>query len=323
MAPFLPVRAISRSQAVRIGGQTIKTNATTYVDLGNLAPVLALPVLDVTDITGETSQQHAGTVSGALKASVYWGYAVTAVDASGAETPINGVVSGKTGAGGGTDKNQNFVKVTWTAVPNATSYNVYRVGKSATGITTAALSVTGQPYFLANTTGVTYLDTGVEVTTKKPPVANDTSIYTKRAFSPKKELRNHLALGAVVIAGPLTASGYDWVVPNIPSTVQFVQTFGAKEVRIAEGQILQRSTGILVTVTAATLTSKTAAGGKEYNSYVVFNTQSHLAELVEGTEVATGKAVLPTLTSVQVPLYTINTAASETPTAVLDLRPRQ
>jgi hypothetical protein len=37
MAPFLPVRAISRSQGVRIGGQTVKTDSTTYVDLGSNA----------------------------------------------------------------------------------------------------------------------------------------------------------------------------------------------------------------------------------------------------------------------------------------------
>jgi hypothetical protein len=33
MAPFLPIRAASRSQAVRIGGQTVKQGKTTYVDL--------------------------------------------------------------------------------------------------------------------------------------------------------------------------------------------------------------------------------------------------------------------------------------------------
>lgn len=35
MAPFLPIRAISRSQAVRIGKQTVKTGTTTYVDLAS------------------------------------------------------------------------------------------------------------------------------------------------------------------------------------------------------------------------------------------------------------------------------------------------
>lgn len=35
MAPFLPVRAISRSQRVRIGGQTLKTGTTSYVDFGS------------------------------------------------------------------------------------------------------------------------------------------------------------------------------------------------------------------------------------------------------------------------------------------------
>ena len=35
MAPFLPIRAVSRSQAVRIGKQTVKTGTTTYVDVGS------------------------------------------------------------------------------------------------------------------------------------------------------------------------------------------------------------------------------------------------------------------------------------------------
>lgn len=35
MAPFLPVRAISRSQAVRVAKQTLKTGTTSYVDLGS------------------------------------------------------------------------------------------------------------------------------------------------------------------------------------------------------------------------------------------------------------------------------------------------
>jgi hypothetical protein len=35
MAPFLPIRAISRSQAVRVAKQTIKTGTTSYVDLGS------------------------------------------------------------------------------------------------------------------------------------------------------------------------------------------------------------------------------------------------------------------------------------------------
>src|ERR1019366_10420907 len=94
MGQFLPIRAISRSQAVRIGGQTIKTNATSYVDFGNLAPLLAAPTLDVTKITGKVSEQHAGsrTLSagkeGGLKASVFFGYAVTAVDARSEERRV-------------------------------------------------------------------------------------------------------------------------------------------------------------------------------------------------------------------------------------------
>lgn len=35
MPPFLPIRATSRSQRVRIGKQTVKTGTTTYVDLAS------------------------------------------------------------------------------------------------------------------------------------------------------------------------------------------------------------------------------------------------------------------------------------------------
>ena len=134
MPPFLPIRAISRSQAVRIGGQTIKTNATSYVDLGNLPPLLAVPTLDVTDETGKVSQQHAGSRTlkagkeGGLVKSKYFGYAVTAVDANGVETPISGTVAGKTGAVKEEESEMAFIKVEWKAVPNASSYHVYRVG---------------------------------------------------------------------------------------------------------------------------------------------------------------------------------------------------
>ena len=43
MAPFLPIRAANRSQGIRIGKKHIKTDVTTYIDLGDFAsypPVL-------------------------------------------------------------------------------------------------------------------------------------------------------------------------------------------------------------------------------------------------------------------------------------------
>src|ERR1035441_6831430 len=338
MGQFLPIRAISRSQAVRIGGQTIKTNATSYVDFGNLAPLLAAPTLDVTKITGKVSEQHAGsrTLSagkeGGLKASVFFGYAVTAVDANGVETPINGIVVGETGAGNEEESKMNFITVKWYAAPNAISYNVYRYGTSAAGIASEVLALAGiaagKLYFLANvlpatnTTLETYQDTGVEVTTKVPPVVNNTNIYPSRAFSPQKELRNHLAIGSVIVAGGLTNSNSDWVVPDTPSTVQFVLTFEAEKIKVAEGFIDQRSTGTHVIVAETSPTTKKAEAASEIRSYVVFNTLTHLTEVVEGVEAATAKAVLPTLTSVQVPLYSIYVKAGKNNALLYDLRPR-
>lgn len=329
MPPFIPIRAISRSQAIRIGGQTIKTNVTSYVDLGNLAPLLAAPTVTVSTKEGKKAELHAGSNAKALIKSKFFGYAVTAVDATGVETPISGTADIETEAGAEGEGSLNFIKVEWKAVPSATSYNVYRVGKSQTGIATAALALSGTLGFLANvlpatnTTIEEYIDTGVEVTSAKPATVNNTNIYPKRAFSPIKELRNHLAIGAVVVAGPLTASNSDWVVVDTPSTMQFVLTFGAEEAKVATGEIKNRATGQVVFVEKATVATVEAIAGKEIRSYLVFNTQTRLVEVVEGVAAATAKAVLPAFTSVQVPLYSIYAKASKTPALLYDLRPRQ
>jgi hypothetical protein len=43
MAPFLPVRAVNRSQRVRIGKQTVKVGTTTYVDLASTVETGGIP----------------------------------------------------------------------------------------------------------------------------------------------------------------------------------------------------------------------------------------------------------------------------------------
>ncbi len=330
MPPYLPIRAISRSQAVRIGGQTIKTNATSYVDLGNLNQLAAKAALTATE-AGAKAELHAGSNAKALVKAKFFGYAVSAVDANGVETPINGVVEVVSGNGAEGEGSLNFIKVVWSVVPKASSYNVYRTGKSQTGLA-EFVAETSQPYFLANvaaTVGPTneYLDTGVEVTTRVPVTVNNTNIYPKRAFSPTKELRNHLALGAIIPVGPLTRSNSDWVVVQ-PET-QFKLTFEEKKLKLTKGELRQRSTGSVVSIAteASEIVTVLSAAGKEKKALVVFNTQSQILEIVESEAVLLAtKATIPTPTATQVVLYTLQEGgAGEVKQYKLleDLRPGQ
>lgn len=331
MPPFIPIRAISRSQAVRIGGQTIKTNATSYVDLGNLSEVVAKAALTATE-AGEKSEQHAGSNTKALIKKKFFGYAVAAVDTNGVETPINGVVQVESGSGAEGEGSLNFIKAVWNAVPKAASYNVYRTGKSQTGLATGEAE-TAQPYFLANVAAVAeastgeYLDTGVEVTTHVPVAVNNTNIYPSKAFSPTKELRNHLAIGAVIVTGGLTQSNSDWVVVN-PET-QFVLTFAEKKLKLTKGELRQRSTGIIVAIATepSEILTVLSAAGKEKKAIVVYNSQSQKLEVVESEAVLLAtKATVPTPTAAQTVLYTLQEGgAGEVKQYKLleDLRPRQ
>src|ERR1039458_5892078 len=130
MAPFLPIQAANRSQAVRIGGKKILPNITSYIDLGNI-----LPVAEATYTYSKTGKKETGR---GLKASVYFAYGVSAVDASGNETPIVLGTPAKTEAGAETESNLNFVKVKFAPVAHAVKYNIFRTGIGKTGYGSAA-----------------------------------------------------------------------------------------------------------------------------------------------------------------------------------------
>jgi hypothetical protein len=183
MAPFLPIRATSRSQAVRIGKQTVKTGTTTYVDVGS-------------------------------------------------QTETGGIKAGST-------------------LP----------------------------------------------------------------FSPFKELQNHLAIGAVVVVGSLTATNSDWVVNGGYTETK---AKGGKEeeteVIVAVGELRQRSTGKHVQSAATTVTLKEPATTKERTDNVVVSETTGVITAVEGVEAVVGKSVAPAVAAGTYLLYQVvsknkNTAA--------------
>jgi hypothetical protein len=190
MAPFLPIRAISRSQSVRIGKQTVKTGTTTYVDLA--------------------SQVESG-----------------------------GIKAGST-----------------------------------------------LPY------------------------------------SPFKELQNHLAIGAVIVVGPITGSNSDWVVKNGYTETK---AKGGKEeeteVIVALGELIQRSTGKHIQSAATTVTLKEPATTKERTDNVVVSETTGVITAVEGVEAVVGKSVAPALAAGTYLLYQVTSKNKNTaPPVIVDER---
>lgn len=121
MALYLPVRAASRSQKVRIGGQVLSATATSYVDISDIPTRRAL-------------QNHqaigAVIVVGPLSASNVGGSPLVAVERTFTETTGAGVYTGSvTVPAGGTvqDIIINGIAL-WTATTSAT----LKVGDVAT-----------------------------------------------------------------------------------------------------------------------------------------------------------------------------------------------
>lgn len=184
MPPFLPIRAISRSQAVRVGGQTVKTESTTYVDLG------------------------------------------------------------------------------------------------------------------ANTV----------------------------PYTPRKELRSHLALGAVVVVGALTGTNSDWVVDSGGVvTAEKNEAKAEAELAVSENQDRQRSTGTWVTSEALTkLKVKNSVAGKERIDLIyaiVEGAEAGKVKLLEGVAAVTGKAVAKETPAKAIAVATVKRVAEE-PVVITDVRPR-
>lgn len=287
MTPFLPVMGTerSRSREVRVGGQVLQFGKITYVDLGSLAAPEGL-----SGTTGETE--------GTLEKNINYNYVVTATDAFGGETISSTEVTVKTNNTGTTNEN----KLTWTAVTGATGYNVYR-----------AKNETGKEILLASVTTAKYTDLGAAAGTATPPTSNNTYVNTgKGAYSARNELKNHLAIGAVLVLGGPTASNLDWVPVNEAAAWELA--LESEKVKVKEAKELrQRSTATY----RATGTSTTSLSGiiseanKEKYVAVVYNTVANTIEAVTGANETEGAAsvstVLAKLTANQQLLYLLNT----------------
>jgi hypothetical protein len=319
MPSYLPIRANSRSQAVRIGGKTIKTNVTAYIDLGYL-DVPATPTKAAVEVGKKAEFKEGGE---GLKKEVYFAYYVTAVDASGNETTPTLVVSALAGKGAEVESEYNFVEVKFVAVDRATKYNIYRAGVAATGYATAALAEAAAPKLIATVTPTTtgaqsYLDTGVALKTQILPTVNNTFYNTGgTSWSTRHELANHQAIGAITVVGNLTPNPNDWA----PWSAAVTQTPEAEKVKFqgAEVEWIQRSTGTLRKVAEAKVakganTGKPAAG-KEVIAVYYYNPRTNLIESVVSAEVAEKTAGLQAKTEGEVPAGAVQLTVYKTLTA--------
>ena len=130
------------------------------------------------------------TAGGILTASTTYYYKVTAVDSNGGETTVSSEASGAT-----TSSNK-VLPVTWTAVPGATAYKIYRS------------TSTGTEKFLANSQTNSFTDNGIiTISSTSPPSSNTAYISTNLS-------NNNLQ---VSVGGNGTPTGQLYVSGNVPS----------------------------------------------------------------------------------------------------------
>jgi hypothetical protein len=284
---------LNRSQQVRIGGQKVTYGKVTYVDLGGLSSVVAAPTA--------TETEESESTPGLEKETAYY-YVITATDAFGGETPPSSEL--KSGAAlkgsNATGKHHNVNTLEWTAVPNATGYNVYR-GTEA-----------GKEKLLASVTTNKYEDAGAATKEGTPPSTNNTYVAGKAAVSAKKELKEHTTYGALIPVGPITASNLDWVPLNEAAAWEL--SLESEKVKVKEAKELrQRSTGIFRAsgpATASISSIKSTASNEKYVA-VVYNTITNVVEGIVGEDEKEKEAsitkVLEKVTGNQQLLYLLNT----------------
>lgn len=141
------------------------------------------------------------TPQGATGATSY-SYKVVAVDADGNRTTPS--TAGSTATGNATLNGSNFNRVSWSAVPAATKYEVYR---SASGGTPSSTGKIGEA------TASPFDDTGLAAAGAEP-TTNDTG------FSPALDVSHWLGNKTIQVSGTFTATlqpqgrvdpGADWI----------------------------------------------------------------------------------------------------------------
>src|SRR5512146_1266016 len=134
----------------------------------------------------------------------------------------------------------------------------------------------------------TYVDLASQVET------NGLQAGSSLPFSPFKELQNHLAIGAVFVAGPITNTNTDYAY-----TSGGVVTASAEEeytLAASAGTLVQRSAGTASVATEAYSKPKQATiavVGKERIDLLSINATTGKYKFTEGVAAVTGKAVVP------------------------------
>jgi hypothetical protein len=107
------------------------------------------------------------TVTPTLGAATTWGYKVTAINASGGETPANSQTT--TAAGAATLDATHFNTISWGAVSGATAYKIYRTTAGTSPNTTG---------LIGTSTTTSFVDNGIFANGATAPVINTTGQLT-------------------------------------------------------------------------------------------------------------------------------------------------
>ena len=129
-----------------------------------------LQMAQTQDVGGPVVPSASLASGGSLPSSAQY-YQVTAVLPSGESSPSSEIEITPT-SGNGT------VNLSWTAIPNATGYKIYR-GSAA-----------GGEQYLGTASSTTYSDTGAATTTAQPPMVN-ASYYPLRQIHRRSQQRRH------------------------------------------------------------------------------------------------------------------------------------
>lgn len=137
-----------------------------------------------------------------------------------------------------------------------------------------------------------------------------------------KEIANHIAIGQLLVVGPMTGSNTTVVVVS-GGNVSAVAS--ALEVDVLAGELQNRVTGAYTPIVAnATLATPAipSVAGQSRIDLVVVNDSTGVASIVEGTATS-GTPVAPATPAGDTPLATYElTHTSTQPTNVTDTRPR-
>jgi hypothetical protein len=283
MPTFLPLTADNRSQRVRIARQTIaQFPAVSYINLGQVDPPGTALNQTVTFTAKATVKEKTSIVKGK-----YYLYAITSVDASGNESQPY-IVEVKSGAGAEAENEYNANEFVWTKVPHAVAYKVY--GSAVAGGAKEAIS---QVNLIAEVTTAKYVDEGAARGTATPPETNKTQYNVGGgAFSTRKELQNHLAVGAVLVLGGYTPSNLDYI-PRAENSAWELTGFGTgkeEKYEVLEAkEIVQRSTGRINKTVCRTLkvTGFKSEASKEKVALVVYNAGNGQLEKIESANETT------------------------------------